>query len=50
MHTKDDHHNVLTYYKAQCQGAKYAWKAHEAYPPLQTPQAPKPEIRIFVEY
>ena len=45
-HISGDHqdHHVLTYYRALYQGAKYAWKAHEAYPLLQTLQAPTPAI------
>ena len=35
---------VLTYYKGQYPGARYEWKAHEAYPLLQTLQAPTPAI------
>ena len=42
-HYHDDQH-ILTYYKALCRAAKYAWKAHEAYPLPQTLQAPKPRI------
>ena len=42
--------DVLTYCKGQYPGARYAWKAHEAYPPLQTLQAPKPANRIYKKY
>ena len=45
-----DNVNVLTYCKGQYPGARYAWKAHEAYPPLQTLQAPKPANRIYMKY
>ena len=45
-----DNVNVLTYCKGQYPGARYAWKAHEAYPPLQTLQAPKPANRIYRKY